>query len=488
MGKTKFFAALAAIALLSGCASGAVEEIEASEQVSPAASESAAPTETPKPRAVIGAKCTGIGLVLESDSGQAVCRVHSDESGYWVQLTGSDEFPGQLDGNFLPVEMCKIRDQRPRGQGGGGSTAFPRSEERIPASGVVNVAIIPIDYPDVPGTEKPTHWIQESIDQVDAWTEFFTEGRLKYNWIIHDEWITMPKEAKWYVWDHPTIVDGKYVMGDRQLQSDYDQAFDVFSAAEEHFDLNDIEFAWVFSYPGAKEVDWAPGYMMNENVPTKSGVYDISYYSIGTFLYAANPNTDHNRPLWITMLHEMGHAHGIAGHAPGNGWAYDVMASGSTLSAWNGWLVDWIPDEEFVCIDGETPGIHNVVLDSVDLNRGGTIAAVVRLSGSEVLVVESRRKGPFSIDFPSGFAAITGTYVDSAMPYQRYDGNYDKEQLYFSYFIRSEGANRRSNLGPPGLGDENLIGYPGDTLVHENVRVTLVESNEFDTVEIEILP
>jgi hypothetical protein len=58
----------------------------------------------------------------------------------------------------------------------------------------------------------------------------------------------------------------------------------------------------------------------------------------------------------------------------------------------------------------------------------------------------------------------------------------------FSYFVRAEGADRHFVLGPPGLGDENLIGYPGDTLVHENVRVSLVESNEFDTVEIEILP
>lgn len=469
--------------LLGSCSATEAEPLI--ERAEPADS-SQSPTATSTPLVAAGDPCSRLGEETETGSLPLVCRKHSDDKGYWVELSGSNEFPGQLTGEFLAVEKCKIQDQRPRNQRGGGSTAFPRSEERIPASGVVNVAIIPIDYPDAAGSKTPREWIQESIDKVDAWTEFFTEGRVKYNWIIHDDWITMPKEAKWYVWDHATIVDGRYVMGDKQLQSDYDQAYDVFSAAEEHFDLEDIEFAWVFSYPGAKEVDWAPGYMMNENVPTKSGVYDISYYSIGTFLYAANPNTDHNRPLWVTMLHEMGHAHGIAGHAPGNGWSYDVMASGTTLSAWNGWLVDWIPDEEFVCIDGEAPGSHTVVLDSVDLNRGGTIAAVVRLSDSEVLVIESRRKGEFSIDFPAGLAAITATYVDSKKVYQRYDSNYAKEREYFSYFARAEGTSRRVNLGPPGLGDENLLGYIGDTLVHEGVRVKLVESKEFDTVEITI--
>lgn len=488
MGNLRILAAFAASLMLLGCASAEPIETSTPAEVAVDETQAAEPAESNAPVVNAGDSCRRAGEQLQSAGGDLVCRTHSDEKNYWVQLAGTDSFPGQIEGDFLPVEMCKIQDQRPRFERGGGSIAFPRSEERIPANGVVNVAIIPIDYPDVPGTKKPTEWIQESLDKVDAWTEFFTDGRLKYNWIIHDDWITMPKEAKWYVWDHATIVDGRYIMGDRQLQSDYDQAYDVFSAAEEHFDLNEIEFAWVFSYPGAKEVDWAPGYMMNERVPTKSGVYDISYYSIGTFIYAANPNTDHNRPLWITLLHEMGHAHGIAGHAPGNGWAYDVMASGSTLSAWNGWIVDWIPDEEFVCIDGTATGDHKVVLDSVDLNRGGTIAAVVRLSDSEVIVVESRRKGPFSIDFPEGFAAITGTYVDSTMVYQRYDSNYEKEKLYFSYFIRAEDADRQFVLGPPGLGDENLIGYLGDTLVHENIRISLVESAEFDTVEITVMP
>jgi len=486
MGKSKYFgAALAALLVLGSCAQEPAElvvETEAAATASPTAA---------VPEVALGDRCSKLGEQQQLAQALVVCRMHSDEKGYWVKLTGSDEFPGQvaaaaLEQAALDVEMCKIRDQRPSNQRGGGSTSFPRSEERIPASGVVNVAIVPIDYPDAPGSKTPREWIQESIDKVDAWTEFFTDGRLKYNWIIHDDWITMPKDAKWYVWDHATIVDGEYVMGDKQLQSDYDQAYDVFSAADEYFELEDIEFAWVFSYPGAMEVDWAPGYMMNERVPTKSGVYDISYYSIGTFLFGSDRSNSHNRPLWVTMLHEMGHAHGIAGHAPGNGWSYDVMSSGSTLSAWNGWIVDWIPDEEFVCLDGEAPDTHTVVLDSVDLNRGGTIAAVVRLSDSEVLVIESRRKGPFSFDFPDGLAAITATYVNSATVYQRYDSNYNREKEYFSYFARAEGADRDFTLGPPGLGDENLLGYLGDTLVFENVRVTLKESAEFDTIEIQV--
>ena len=437
-----------------------------------------------------GDSCLKIGLEEKSTEGAVVCRRHSDGKGYWVSLTGATDFPGQINGNFLPVEMCKIQDARPRFERGGGSTSFPRSEERIPANGTVNVAIIPIDYPDAKAKSSPTSWILESLEKVDSWVDFFTDGNLRYNWIIHDEWITMPKEAAWYVWDHATIVDGKYVKGDRQLQSDYDQAYDVFSAAEEHFDLENIDFAWVFSNPEADEVDWAPGYMLNENVPTRSGVYDISYYSIGTFLYWGSRRGDaHNRPLWITMLHEMGHAHGIAGHAPGNGWTYDVMASGSTLSAWNGWLVEWIPDSEYVCIDGEAPGRHRIVLDSVDLNRGGTIAAVVRVSDTKVLVVESRRKGPFSIDFPDGFAAITATLVDSEMVYQRYDGNYGKEKLYFSYFIRAEGAERKTgDLRELGLGDQNLLGYIGDTLGYEKIRISLTESSEYDTIEVVVLP
>jgi hypothetical protein len=413
-----------------------------------------------------------------------------DEAWVYMPITGPAIFPGQFELAQLALDSCKIKDQRPREVRFSGATSFPILEFRMPASGEVTVAIVPIDFPDAKGTVDPMTLIGPELEAIDAWTQFFTGGRLKYNWVFSEQWLTMPKDSKYYVWDKSYIADGKsYKMSEKQLQSNQDQASQLFTEAEKVMDLTEVEYAWIFSTPEATLVDFGPGptNSATQTIKTATNTYELDYFPIGTHMFGNIPEYSHNRPVWASMLHEMGHAHGLAGHAPGNEWTFDVMTAGGTLNAWNGWLAGWIPDEDFVCLDGTKPQVHKVRLDSVDLNRGGTIAAVVRLSSYEVLVVESRRKGPFSIDFKPGFGAVMAYYIDSRREANRYDGNFDREKDYFSYFVRIDNPDRPwdpSSYEP----DPNMLAQIGDSLAFENIRVKLLESTDFDTIEIEVLP
>jgi hypothetical protein len=252
-------------------------------------------------------------------------------------------------------------------------------------------------------------------------------------------------------------------------------------------DLSEVEYAWIFSNPEAKLVDWGPGptNSATQTIKTATNTYQLDYFPIGTYLYGNVPEYSHQRPLWTSMLHEMGHAHGLAGHAPGNEWTFDYMTAGGTLSSWNGWLMGWIPDADFVCLDGTISGDYEVVLDSVDLHREGPIAAVVRISDHEVLVIESRKKGPFSIDFSPGYSSVMAYYVNTQREANRYDGNIAKEMDYFSYFVRLKEPNRPVDPNQYVV-DPNILAQLGDTLVFENIEVKFVDSNSFDTVAITV--
>ena len=432
--------------------------------------------------------CDNLAAEVMGEQGPLLCSYNIGQGWTYISTDDSGDFPSQNDLSQLPIVECKIEDNRDPVVRYFGATGFPAPESRMPNKGEVSIAIVPIDFPDALGSGNPMSLIQKELDAIDAWTEHFTDGSLKYKWIFSDEWLTMPKDSKYYVWDKSYISDGQlFQMTDKQLQSSEEQATQVFSEAEKVMDLKGVEYAWIFSNPEAKLVDWGPGptNSATQTIKTATSTYELDYFPIGTYLFGNDPEYSHQRPLWASMLHEMGHAHGIAGHAPGNEWTFDYMTAGGTLSSWNGWLMGWIPDEDFVCLDGTLPATHTVVLDSVDLNRGGTIAAVIRISEHEVLVVESRKKGPFSIDFQPGYSAVMGYYVDTLREANRYDGNVAKELDYFSYFIRLEG--RPFDPSADQADPRNVLAQIGETLVFENIRVKFSESKGFDTVEIEVL-
>jgi hypothetical protein len=419
-----------------------------------------------------------------------LCTYNMGQGWTWIPLVGSGNFPGQNELVALPIEECKIEDKRPPELRFSGATGFPAAEFRMPSNGEVTVAIVPIDFPDALGAVEPMSLIRKELETIDAWTELFTDGRLKYKWVFSEEWLTMPKDSKFYVWDKSYISDGdSFKMSDKQLQSNEKQASQVFTEAEKVMDLEEVDYAWIFSNPEAKLVDWGPGptNSATQTIKTKNGTYELDYFPIGTYLFGNVPEYSHQRPLWTSMLHEMGHAHGLAGHAPGNEWTFDYMTAGGTLNAWNGWLMGWIPDEDFVCLDGTKASNQTLILDSVDLHRGGTIAAVVKLSDHEVLVIESRRKGPFSIDFNPGFNAVMGYYVNTKREANRYDGNLAREMDYFSYFVRIADPSRPFDPSSYQV-DPNILAQLGDTLQFDNIRVKFAESSDFDTIQVEVLP
>jgi hypothetical protein len=88
------------------------------------------------------------------------------------------------------------------------------------------------------------------------------------------------------------------------------------------------------------------------------------------------------------------------GYTPG---PFDVMnyvgSWAPTFTAWNRWLMDWVTDNEVKCLD---KGNVDIELKLTDVNLvTGTKAAVVRLSSTKVLVVESRKNNKFDFLGPN---------------------------------------------------------------------------------------
>ncbi|MFZ9115016.1 MAG: hypothetical protein ACO24D_18025 [bacterium] len=431
-----------------------------------------------------GQNCQNLGTSTTYDGSTYECRFKSGANKAYVLVTDKNNAPRDLVGSSQ-TSLCKIRDQRAV-DGGGGSTGFPMERNLIKASGSVKVAVIPITYPDSKTPEDTVKFFKPTFDLIDQRNQYLYGDRIKYEWTIIPNWLMMPLESKYFAWDHPTVqADGtRKSDGQAQLISDSEQTFHIFSAAEKFININDFDFFWIMSNPLEAKVRFS-GYGRNRNITTATKTYlNKNYYGFGYASLGAEKALHNGRmgTLSDTIAHEMAHFHGMVQHAPGNGWGWFVSSNPS----WESWLAGWRTDDQIACFDS-TSGFKegSLYLSSMDLNSTGYKAAVVKVSSTEALIVESRRKGPYMSTFADGFAGITVTHFDATKSGERWDGNFEKEKDYYLYFLRINQT--RASTNHPAfefLGDENIVAFEGESFTYNGVTISLVESGSYDKIRI----
>ena len=427
-----------------------------------------------------GTPCNAQGDQVVLGSSTFECRYVSGMDLQFKKISGINDTIRDYS-NLADAEACKIKDQRTR-RGGGGSTAFPMQGSRMQTNGIVDVAILPFDFPDSPAPGSPIDLLEASLEMLDQRNEDLYENRLQYRWHIPEDWFRLSLDAEYYNQDHQTVqADGSRTSdGTKTLLTPQEQLTEMFTMAEKEFDIESIDFFFIYTNPYDAAVQFGPGYLQDITTPTKTyravNAYPVGFWAFnGHFLY-------NGVPMFEWMSHEMSHFHGLVLHAPGNGtqWFY------GSHTTWEAWLAEWREDREYACVDMTKTSSADFELDlsSFDLTSDGFKSIVIKISNSQVVVVESRRKGLYNTAFPVGFAGITAYVVDATKAGDRWDGNREKEKDYFAYFLRNNTGGYPISMGGPDLGDENVIAYEGDSFTYRGVTITLAKSGDYDTVRI----
>lgn len=444
-----------------------------------------------------GDECFSVGESIELAESKKYLECRYEKTGKlsYVALTGD------TSGEFLkegpsPIDTCKLSDQRPPGgfggSGGSQNTAFPVRNSAMPPKGEFNIGIIPIDFSDSPAEESVGDLMNNHLKDVDEWLSFTTNGATTYNWVMPNQWIRMPLDSSHYKYAKQNIAsDGSYITVEEQFQTTEEMTSQIFTAAEQFMNLDEIDYFWVVLPPTTTSVDWTVNGMRTP-VQTPTGVHYLNFYSLANVLW--NEQTI-QAPMYGILLHEMLHAHGAAQHAPGNEYAMHVGNSiGSVMGAWDSFILGWRPDESFACVDGSQPLDITVELTPLDHNESGYKAALVKLSDQEILVIESRRKGPFSYKWIDGAAFVTAYVVNTSKPSNRYDGDNSRVKDYFSYYLEINTPHSEEiQLGQPlgnmnGPSAENFaikhIGLKGDVFEYSGISIEVVEQSDTDTIKI----
>ena len=369
---------------------------------------------------------------------------------------------------------------------GAGAVGFPLRYNRMKPNGLVKVAVIPVNFPNSPKVDKPESYWRKYSDLIDQRNTYLYGDRIKYEWTFIPDWLMMPKNAEYFASDHLSVQpDGSRKSdGVNQIISTDEQLRMIFTEAEKQINLNDYDFFWIFTNPLESKVPQGPiTGNKNQTFSTDKSQYSLNYYSYGNRVFSGEWHLWNLKGSSIqdTMAHEMAHFHGMIQHAPGNGWGWYI----SNNPTWEAWLTGWRPDSEYVCFDVKDDWQTTTFnLSAIDLNSTGFKSGVIKISESQVLVIESRRSGPFTTALPETLAGITVYLVDTKKSGERWDGNFDKENDYYLTFLRIKNPNHGVSQYRNAMGDENIIAYQGDKFEYGNVRIELVKSAGFDTIKL----
>ena len=379
------------------------------------------------------------------------------------------------------IDACRIKEVNLNGPRNGRAgpegapiylpSGFPAVTPSTQHIGIVKWALIPIDFSDLKGESNFRSRVDSQMELLTDWFFTVSEGKLKVNWSVHDNWVTLPKPSIQY------IINNSVNLAD----SETGQALfrDAIASSDPVFDFTNIQYV-IFLLPKGQTFvkETSQGFPWDKLViDTKTNEGKIfGFATAGVFM--DQPNKDY----WGYWAHEFGHAISLAHIGRSRGTAalfagFDLMASqdGPTrdLNGWLRFLAQWLPDEKVYCKDSK--GINRLEVTLVPLNSSekGFKLIVIPLSTTKAIVIESRRDTKFSCKMSPG--------QNGALVYI-YDANlFHGEDFLIP--VAPEGRSRVQSPCPaPPMIDSVL--RTGDKISVEGLALENLLSGNFDKIRI----
>jgi len=306
--------------------------------------------------------------------------------------------------NYMPpsvpsdnVELCKIKEvSNSRGFTGAG---FPEWNSLTPKMGTIKWALIPIDFPDLKGEKNFRSRIDDQMKLLSEWYYTVSEGKLNVEWVIQDKWVTLPGLSTDYI--IPTSVNLNNAANGPKLFKD------AMDAADKVFDFTNVKTVnfilptgQTFMGEGSQGFPWdqtVKDYVSNEGA--------ISSYSIPGQFFDLPGKT-----YWSYWAHEFGHAIGLPHVGASKGDtppfnALDLMGGqdgpSRELSGWLRFYAGWLPDDKVYCKDFNNLKSVKINLIPLSGSDSGIKLAIIPLSASKAIIIESRRVTKFSCTTPT---------------------------------------------------------------------------------------
>jgi hypothetical protein len=369
------------------------------------------------------------------------------------------------------IESCRIKEiSNQRGFTGSG---FPRMDPPLYASsGTVKWALVPMDFSDLPGDVDFMNRVQDQMDLASEWVDVVTEGKVKVIWQVQKDWIRLPGTSR----DYEIAVSGTTQRPDiarlwNTFISESDKVVNYKDVQAVHFILPKGQLILGEAAKGHAWDSAVKNFVTNEQS-------SIGFFTIPGVSY---DRSDLGRTYWSYWVKE--YARGLGAAAIGASriaspfQTYDIQGSTEgdrELSGWLRFLLDWLPSERIYC--QQSSNINSIEMTLVPLSenaKSGFKVAMLPLSESKVLIVESRRE--------SKFGCTTPTQKNGVLVYL-YDGKLGNGEEYLTAI--SPAGRSLESYSCAASPSTDLLLHEGDSVTYEGITIQLILHGEFDRIRI----
>jgi len=372
------------------------------------------------------------------------------------------------------VSLCKIKEKsvtRPRNVNSL-PTGFPESTYPFATkTGTVKWALVPIDFSDIKGEPNFRSRVDDQMSLLSEWFNTVSEGKFNVEWVVAEKWTTLPGNSSDYYIQYSDDPDRSPAIAEfwKKAISETDKSFDYTNIQTVNFILPLSQDVVRESLQGFPWVEAVKNYVTDEG--------KVSSFSIPGVVF-----NQQYRQYWAYWAHEFGHAMGMphigdsrSGH-PFLG--LDLMANqegySRELSGWMRFMAGWLDDEKVYCQEVQKLVSTDLTLVPLSNMTSGFKMAVIPISDSKLLIVESRRETKFSCTMPTKKNGVLTYLYDATL---------------------GHGDNFLIPLTPQGRSDESssnclVVPYPdpmlrqGEIMNYEGITIEVLESKDYDRIRI----
>jgi hypothetical protein len=396
----------------------------------------------------------------------------------------------------VSIDTCKLqmsasKADRTGRNAGGGQVGFPlvnSDKNGMFINGTNEVLIVPVDFPDFQGGPELKAQLEYDKKMLTDWYDYFSNGKSKFNVTVYDRWMRLPKPRA----DYPTDSKSTDALAGDSNKRQSLQAQNFIDEVTKFYDLRKFSTVYLFFPDG----NYAQSDLIvrNQVFNIKEGQKNLNFFSWGR-------NLEGMQSLkWAYYIHETLHDFNIIGHAPGNGWPLGNMTNQAGLSQainpWEQFVLGWLPDDQIYCDDVATMKSVTLSLSPVEREDKQTKIAVIKLSPTKAIVVESHGIDKWSDlkagdrEFPPGFYSVMAYVVDLDKAVAAPVNNDGSSQLNdeWAWAVWQKVSGGRSNEFNFQYFDwgkvSDYVAVLGDSFVIEGVRIKFVGTGDYETIEI----
>ena len=381
-------------------------------------------------------------------------------------------------------ELCRLQDQSyQRRRWGHLIAGFPLIETNFQASGTFKIALVPIDFGDLPGE---SNWRVRVDDQMKLLADFYdmvSEGRVSMQWQVHDSWVRASGSS-----DSFTL--------DRSRSDNNVLANAAFSAADPLVNFKDVRAVY-FVLPAKQKFlpESVQGFFHSgfSYLTDEGRIYN--YGVAGNFFDREYKN------YWTFWAHEMGHMFPLPDlYDVGSQWwigkilaipggpfsGFDMMANQDgptrTLSAWLRFVMGWLSDSQVFCKPFSQLGDTQVTLLPIDERTTGLKTVMIPVSDSKLVVIESRRANT-KFDCQGAGTSTAGWRARNGVIVYTADLTLGHGEGFMSLVApEGRGLQQLSTCSAPSQLDAIL--QTGDSVITNGVKIQVLKSDKYDTIQI----